>query len=98
MLNETHGNESTSNPLVQRALRLSKHRMWKEQNENCKIVHSSSSTSVLGFTKPGGNLVGITGPLVGRIRDRITDHYGRWCGFTMIGRDTCEILILTAYK
>jgi hypothetical protein len=94
--NETHGDES--NAVARRALRLSKQRMWRDNNEDCKIVHSSSTAPVLNFTKPGGNMVGITGSLVGRIRDTITDPYGRWCGYTLIGRDTKEILVLTAYN
>jgi hypothetical protein len=94
--NETHGDES--NAVARRALRLSKQRMWRDNNEDCKIVHSSSTAPVINFTKPGGNMVGITGSLVGRIRDTITDPYGRWCGYTLIGRDTKEILVLTAYN
>jgi hypothetical protein len=94
--NETHGDES--NATARRALRMSKQRIWRDNNEDCKIVHSSSTAPVLTFTKPGGNLVGITGSLVGRVRDTITDPYGRWCGYTLIGRDTEEIMILTAYN
>ena len=94
--NETHGDES--NAIARRVTRLSKQRMWKENNEDCKIVHSSSTASVLNFTKPGGNMVGITGSLVGRVRDTITDPYGRWCGYTLIGRDNKEIMVLTAYN
>jgi hypothetical protein len=33
-----------------------------------------------------------------RVRDTITDPYGRWCDYTLIGRDTKEIMILTAYN
>jgi hypothetical protein len=94
--NETHGDES--NATARRALRLSKQRMWRDNNEDCKIIHSSSTAPVLNFTKPGGNMVGIAGSLVGRIRDTITDPYGRWCGYTLIGRDTKEIMIITAYN
>jgi hypothetical protein len=94
--NETHGDES--NAKARRAIRMSKQRTWKDNNEDCKIVHSSSTAPVITFTKPIGNLVGITGPLVGRIRDTITDQYGRWCGYTLIGRDTKETMILTAYN
>jgi hypothetical protein len=94
--NETHRDETKA--VARRALRLSKQRMWRDNNEECKIVNSSSTAPVLRFTKPGGNLVGITGPLVGRIRETITDPYGRWCGYTLIGRDTKEIMILTAYN
>jgi hypothetical protein len=46
--NETHGDES--NATARRALRLSKQRMWRDNNEDCKIVHSSSTAPVLtGF-------------------------------------------------
>jgi hypothetical protein len=72
--------------------------MWTNNNEECKLVHSSSNAPVINFTKPGGNLVGITGSLVGKVRETITDPYGRWCGYTIIGRDTKEIIIITAYN
>jgi exonuclease III len=94
--NETHGDES--NATARQVLRLSKQRMWRDNNEECKIVHASSKAPVLNFTKPGGNMVGITGALVGRIRETITDPYGRWCSYTIIGRDTKEIMIITAYN
>jgi hypothetical protein len=94
--NETHGDDSKAT--ARRVLRLSKRRMWQNNNEDCKIVHSSSTAPVLSFTKPGGNLVGVTGALVGRVRETIKDPYGRWCGFTMIGKDMKEILVLTAYN
>jgi hypothetical protein len=95
-LNETHGDKSSAT--ARRALRLSKQRMWKDSNEDCKIVHSSSPAPVLTFTKSGGNLVGIIGSLVGRVRDTITDLYGRWCGYTLIRKDNKEIMVLTAYN
>jgi hypothetical protein len=86
--NETHGDKS--NATARTALRLN--------NEDCKIVHSSLNAPVINFTKPGGNLVSITGLLVGRIRETITDPYGRWCRYTIIGKDTKEIMIITAYN
>jgi exonuclease III len=94
--NETHGDES--NAVARIALRLSKQRTWRGYNEDCIIVHSSSTAPVLTFTKPEGNMVGITGSLVGQIRDTTTNPYRRWCGYTLIGRDSKEILILTAYN
>jgi hypothetical protein len=78
--NETHGDES--NATARRVLRLSKQRMWANNNEECKLVHSSSNAPVINFTEPGGNLVGITGSLVGRVREIITDSYKQWCGYT----------------
>jgi hypothetical protein len=94
--NGTHGDESKA--VARRVLRLSKQRMWRDNNEDCTIAHSSSKAPVLRFTKPGGNLVGITGSLVERIRETITDPYGRWCGYTLIEKDTKEIMVITAYN
>jgi hypothetical protein len=72
---ETLGDES--NATARRVTRLSKQRMWKDNSEDCKIIHSSSIASVLNFTKPGGNMVDITSPLVGRIRKMVRIHDGR---------------------
>ena len=73
--------------------------MYKARDgKHCTIVTSPSTTPVTMFTKLGGNIVGITGDLVGRFRARINDEYGRWCGITILGRDDREILILTAYN
>jgi hypothetical protein len=94
--NETHQDEL--NAIARKALRLSKQRMWKDNSKDCKIVHPSLNAPVLNFTKPGGNLVGITGSLVGRIKETIIDPYGRWCGYTIIGKDTKEIMIIKAYN
>lgn len=67
------------------------------------IVHSnfiikSSGSGLVGFTKPGGNMVRITGNLCGKVCKRINDDYGRWCGFTVLGKDGRDILILTVYN
>ena len=43
-------------------------------------------------------MMGLTGPLVSRMRRRIEDKYGRWCGFVLLGKDNREILVLTAYN
>jgi len=45
--NETHGDES--NATARRALRLSKQRMWRDSNKDCKIVHSSLTAPVANF-------------------------------------------------
>ena len=42
--------------------------------------------------------MGLTGPLVSRMRRIIEDKYGRWCGFVLLGKDNREILVLTAYN
>ena len=94
--NETHGDDT--NPETRNVLRRSKQRLWQNQDGFCTIKTSSSEAAVKGFTKPGGNMVGITGHLCGRIRETISDKYGRWCGFLVLGRDGREILILTVYN
>ena len=43
-------------------------------------------------------MAGVTGNLHGRIRLKIEDVFGRWCGFNLIGKGGKEILILTAYN
>ena len=94
--NETHGDDT--NPEARNVLRRSKQRLWKNQDGFCTIKTSSSDAAIKGFTKPGGNMVGITGHLCGRVRETIGDEYGRWCGFSVLGRDRREILILTVYN
>ena len=42
--------------------------------------------------------MGLTGPLVSRMRHRIEDKYRCWCGFVLLGKDNREILVLTAYN
>ena len=42
--------------------------------------------------------MGISGPLISRIRQQVEDKYRRWCGFVLLGKDNCEILVLTAYS
>ena len=42
--------------------------------------------------------MGINGPLVGRLQRKVSDKYGWWCGFVLLGKDNREILILTAYN
>ena len=42
--------------------------------------------------------MGITGNMFGRIREQIRDEYGKWCGYSLAGRDGREILVLTAYN
>ena len=42
--------------------------------------------------------MGISGPLVSRMRRRVEDKYDRWCDFVLLGKDNKEILVLTAYN
>ena len=95
-LNETHGDDT--NPDARAVLRRSKQRLWQNQDGFCTINTSSSDAMIQGFSKPGGNMVGITGHLCGRIRAKIDDKFGRWCGFSLLGKDGREILIITAYN
>jgi hypothetical protein len=63
--------------------------------QNSALVINSTSTKIHQTWRQPGRY---HGPLVGRIRETITDPYGRWCGYTLIGRETKEIMILTAYN
>ena len=66
----------------------------------CTIAAASTRASVKDppTVKPGGVLLGVTGDLSGRVKDRIEDELGRWCGVTLLGKDGRKILILTAYN
>ena len=50
------------------------------------------------YTKPGGNMMGISSPLISWIQQRVEDKYGRWCGFVLLGKDNRYIFVLTAYN
>ena len=63
----------------------------------CQTVASSSLAPITAFTKPGWNMIGITRPLVGRIKRWITDKLGCCRCFILLEKDNYEILILTAY-
>ena len=77
----------------------SKNRIFNHKDGHyCQTVTSSSQASVTSFTNPASNMMGITGPLVGRIQRQIEDELGRWCGFVLLGKDSREILVLTAYN
>ena len=82
--NKTHGNNL--NPLTKKVLRRSQRRVWQRQQGFSHIQTSSSKAVVTTFTKAGGNMVGISGDLCGRVHDQIDDDYGRWCGFTLRGK------------
>ena len=62
------------------------------EGQYCSIATSSSLVPITGYTKPGGNMMGITGPLIGCIRRRIEDKYGQWCGFVLLGKDNFQLI------
>ena len=66
----------------------------------CTIAATSTRASVKNppTVKLGGVILGVTGDLSGRVKDRIFDELGRWCGVTLLGKDGRKILILTAYN
>ena len=80
--------------LVQATLHKQKRKVWR----HCKLVSSSSSLPWHSSTKPGGVLLGVTGPLVGRVQKRIDDDLGRWTGLELLGRDGRSLVILCAYQ
>ena len=83
-----------------KVLELSQWRMFQsKEGQYCNLVSSSSLAPITKYTKPGGNMMGISGSLVSCMRRRIEDKYGRWCGFVLLlGKDNREILVLTAYN
>ena len=96
-INETHADKM--NVKNNKVLETSRRRSFNhKEGEYCTVVTSSSMAPITGYTKPGGNMMGIIGPLISRVRRKIDDKYGRWCGFVLLGKDNREILVLTAYN
>ena len=79
---------------VRSLLRRSKTKIWP----HACISTSSSNIPWHSCTKPGGVLLGVTGPLVGRVKQTIDDDLGRWTGIELLGRDGHQLLILCAYQ
>ena len=69
-----------------------------KEGQYCNLVSLSSLAPIISYTKPGDNMMGITGLLISCMRRRIKDKYGWWCGFVLLGKDNREILVLTAYN
>lgn len=66
-LNEIHAEKM--NAKNNNILTKSRRKMFQtKEGHYCKLVSSSSLASITNYTKPGRNLMGITGPLVGCIR------------------------------
>ena len=96
-INETHADKM--NVRNNRVLESSRRRMFQsKESQYCNLVSLSSIASITKYTKPGRNMMGISGPFVSRMRRWIQDKYGRWCGFVLLGKDNREILVLTTYN
>ena len=81
-------------PSVLSTIHKQKRKVWS----HCKLELSSSDSSWHSPIKPGGTLLGVTGPLVGRIHRTISDDLGRWSGMECLGRDGRSLVIICAYQ
>jgi hypothetical protein len=82
------------NPHVQRVLQDCKCWVW----DQCKIFLCSTKEDWVAQHKPGVTLVGVTGTMVGRVRQQFIDKYGRWTRIDLLGRDGRTLTILCAYQ
>ena len=81
-------------PDIQSKLQNCKRRIW----DNCAL-HTASSEEEWNYNrKPGGTLLGITGPLAGRMKLAHKDQYGRWVHIDLLGRDGRLVSIICAYQ
>jgi exonuclease III len=81
-------------PQVQGMLQNCKRRVWP----HAKIFTSSSDEEWNDERKPGGTLLGITGPLVGRVKSHLADKYGRWVQVDLLGRTGRIVSVICAYQ
>ena len=66
-INETHADKMNSKNNA--VLESSRRRMFQsKEGQYCNLVSSSSMAPITKYTKPGGNMMGITGILVSRIK------------------------------
>jgi endonuclease/exonuclease/phosphatase family metal-dependent hydrolase len=79
---------------VQAMLHECKRRVWT----HAKIYSSSSDEEWTDTRKPGGTLLGITGPLVGRVKTHAADKYGRWTRVDLLGRSGRIVTVICAYQ
>ena len=96
-INETHADKmNAKNNIV---LESSRQRIFQsKEGQYCNLISSSSMAPITKYTKPGGNMMGISGLLISWIQQGVEDKYGGWCGFVLLGKDNREILVLTAYN
>ena len=79
---------------VRELFHTQKRKVWP----HCKIQTASSSTQWHSLYKPGGTLLGVTGPLVGRVKTSISDDLGRWSIMELLGRGGRSLIIICAYQ
>jgi hypothetical protein len=65
---------------------------------HAKLFTSSSDEEWNDVRKPGDTLIGIVGPLVGRVKSHSVDKYGRWTQVDLLGRSGRIISIICAYQ
>jgi exonuclease III len=82
------------NAQVRSMIHAAKQKVW----EHSRIMTCSSVSTWQSLYKPGGTLLGITGPLVGRVRQQVQDDLGRWVGVELLGRDGRCVVVLCAYQ
>ena len=76
-INGTHADKM--NAKNNKVLESSQRKMFQsKEGQYCTLVSSSSLEPITKYTKPGGNMMGINGPLIIRMRRRVEDKYGRW--------------------
>lgn len=80
--------------VVQGLLHSCKRRVWS----HAKLFTSSSEEDWNETRKPGGTLLGVTGPLVGRVKSNSADKYGRWTQVDLLGRSGRLISVICAYQ
>jgi hypothetical protein len=79
---------------VQGVLHNGKIRVWP----HAKLFTSSSDEEWNEVRKPGGTLIGIVGPLVGRVKTYTANKYGQWVQVDFLGRTGRIISIICAYQ
>ena len=62
------------------------------------IQTATSSIPADKFYKPGGTFLMAQGDITGRIKEKGSDHMGRWSWIKFIGRNKRIITVISAYQ
>jgi exonuclease III len=82
------------NSTVQATLRRCQRQVW----EHSKLFTCSSDEAWDRHLKPGGTMIGVSGPLVGRVKGYYNDRYGRWTQVELLGRSGRIVSVICAYQ
>ena len=70
----------------------------KHHWDRSRVIFGTTPISFTSHYKPGGTFILTTGSVAGRIKDQVSDKWGRWVFHKLIGQGGQLLLIVSAYQ